>query len=83
MDDEGQLEECDGCHYLGLLLKTYESSKISGLGPKSLCELCAETLIGNSVEYPNQYEYREVMQLIGFCTNKILQKLEQIEKRLP
>lgn len=81
MDDE-ELEECDGCRFPGLWLKTYESSAISKKGPKRLCELCAETFLGNSVEYPEQYPSREVMELIGFCTNKILQKLEKIERKL-
>jgi hypothetical protein len=75
-------EECDGCRFPGLILETYQANPFSGRKqPKRLCELCAESFIGNSVEYPEQYGDRDLMQLIGFCTNKILQKLEEIKEK--
>lgn len=78
-----ELTECDGGRFPGLKLKSYPCRPFSRRKePRELCQLCAETFIGNSVEYPEQYEYREVMQLVGFCTNKILQRLERLEKRL-
>jgi hypothetical protein len=74
-----ELEECDGCRFPGLPLETYPANPSSRRKePKRLCELCAGSFIGNSVEYPDQYGDRDLMQLIGFCTNKILQKLAEL-----
>ena len=78
MSDDEELEECDGCRFPGLPLKDYNRGPFNKTKESMrLCGLCAETFIGNSVQYPDQYEHREVMQLIGFCTNKILQKLRR------
>lgn len=80
-DDE--IPECDGCRFPGLPLETYTSSPMSRFeGPKHLCKLCASTFIGNSVDYPEQYDDKDTMQLVGYCTNLILQRLNQIEHRI-
>ena len=81
-DDPEELTECDGCRYRGLPLKTYQRSKISGRGPMELCELCASTFIGNSLEYPEQYDDKDAMQLVGYCTNLIMEKLNDLENQI-
>ena len=42
------------------------------------CELCASTLAGNSIDYPDQYPERAVLQAVCYVGNAILTKLEAI-----
>lgn len=83
IEDE-EIEECDGCRFPGLELETYECSPFSRRKePKRLCVLCASSFMGNAVEYPEQYPNHETMRMTAYCTNLILQRLKELEARLP
>ncbi len=74
---------CDGCRFPGIPLKEYPCSPVSRRKEtRMLCKICAATFIGNSLEYPEQYPNAEVMQVIGYCTNLILQRLDAIDRKV-
>jgi hypothetical protein len=81
VDDEA--EECDGCRFPGLELEEYEASPVGRRKePKRLCELCANTFMGNALEYPEQYDNHDAMQIVAFCTNLLLKRLADIEAKI-
>lgn len=72
-------EECEGCHFEMTALKFYEgwqgsARKIDG---KWLCELCAGTMMGNTLDYPTMYDSatKDVLQAICYVGNVILKAI--------
>lgn len=64
---------CDSCGFYGDI-EEYSSHKRDG-EHKKLCELCANTSAGNTIEYPQSYPCPEVMQQINFVANVLLASL--------
>lgn len=72
-------EECRSCHFVTSNLKWYRSMKLGQSYPgKWLCHLCASTLAGNAVDYPEQYTKNSaVLECICFVGNTILEAIQR------
>lgn len=55
-------------------------------GKKFLCILCARSLVGNAVDYPEQYDrpvtVREALAHMNNVTNLLLDKIEKLSKEI-
>lgn len=78
-DDE---DVCAACKYPAKELVKYKNADI--FGPRKdeenlLCELCAKTMTGSYIDYPQQHESFEItiLQAINFVGNAILDALER------
>lgn len=87
--DREQPEECEGCSFATTALKWYDNTRYqwgvhAGRGPKGkfLCSLCASTMAGNAVEYPEQYHDGQdsaILFAICYVGNTILAALNKAE----
>lgn len=67
---------CQGCGFEGAELKVYKTQRLDRTAPdKRLCMLCASTMVGDSIDYPEFYPNAEIMKCICFVGNKILAAL--------
>jgi len=80
--------ECESCGFETRNLKAYRNDRYmftreppaDACTHKWLCDLCAGTMAGNAIEYPEQYsDYHEnqVVQAICYVGNMILAALEK------
>jgi len=77
-DDDGDLICCDSCQSEAPLheFATMEDERIK----RNLCEICAETLIGNATEYPEVYSnIKQLAVIIAQVGNIILKRIEERE----
>jgi hypothetical protein len=44
-----------------------------------LCHLCAHSWTGNSIQYPEQYEYGKTMQVVCKTANAVMDKFDEVE----
>ena len=66
--------ECDGCGFF-TNTEEYHSQKPGGQPMRRLCPLCANTKVGNSIDYPEFYHDKEVMQQMNFLFNALFYSL--------
>lgn len=76
-------EECDSCGYKTEGLKFYASQRIDRPNQpgKWLCVLCASTVAGNALDYPEFYPDHNSLKTICYVGNVILARLDEIERR--
>lgn len=76
--DYDYIKECDCCQSeVPLREFDVQHHKKEQLGDKKfLCKICAETFIGNSYTYPQQYD-RKTMQAMAQVGNILLDSIEQ------
>jgi hypothetical protein len=70
--------ECDSCHFVGPVkgYETFAPGPMKGQ-TKHLCALCASTLAGNALEYPDQYPHRDVLRTICYVGNVLLAAIQE------
>lgn len=69
--------ECAFCGY-ETKVRDYQYAPPSQLfhnGRRKLCSVCANTPAGNAEEYPNQYKDTELMKLVAWGINRILDEV--------
>ena len=69
--------ECDSCDFRTSLLR------YSNMGPnkyeKWLCELCAHTMAGTALDFPEQYAHNnDVLKAICYVGNTILERIDKL-----
>jgi hypothetical protein len=78
--------ECDSCHFQTTKLTEYERSPFnrnpSDPTTKKLCDLCASTVAGNTVDYPASYRDPAVLRTICYVGNVILQAIQLKQGRI-
>ena len=75
---EAKSECCDSCNYETKELEFYPfNMREDG---SWLCELCAGTLAGNALEYPEQFRDRRILQTICYVGNVILAKIRKSDE---
>ena len=74
------IDECLGCGYT-TEVEPYKSD-LPGSGDHiHLCKICANTPIGNSVEYFEQYSNeRSTLKTIGYIGNMLLDEIKKIKE---
>lgn len=83
---------CECCQYEHVELTPYDDQRErrkydrhsgthqtfdEGEGKIWLCALCASSWAGNSIQYPNQYEYAQTMQVICRVANSVMDKFDE------
>lgn len=75
--------ECDSCGYHKVELTFYPwdnnpwDNEQRGTPGKRICQLCADTMTGRSLQYPNQFPHADVMKTICHVGNAILAAIEK------
>ena len=72
-------EYCDSCGYETDNLTTYRDYPAEE--KVRLCNVCASTKAGNAQQYPNQYPNRDVLEMIAYTTNMILDEIKKLNKQ--
>lgn len=73
--------ECDGCGFETENLKLYPLNWHEPEGEKlQLCTVCAGAPIGNALRYRS--DNFSLFKTVGYVTNMILARLDEIEKKL-
>jgi hypothetical protein len=75
LDDQEPLE-CDSCGQPVPVAAFWRGYGGKRTDSKYLCELCASSLAGNTVDHPAQYPDAVVMQTVAAVGNLVLQRLE-------
>lgn len=65
------MAECEFCHY-----KTVTDEYSNAGKSAQLCEVCASTMAGNAYFYPNPHVDADVLRMIAYTTNMILDALQ-------
>lgn len=84
MSDPVGIGECDSCEFEAEL-KEYRSMRLVAGMPdkvKRLCHLCAATMTGGAVDYPNQYldgRSGDVMKTICYVGNAIIAEIRKLK----
>lgn len=73
---------CDACGYSSpdLVVQHYKSSpdgRSSNNDGKNLCDLCAGTFAGNAFDYPAQYPYSDIMFMVSYVGNAIIEEIRK------
>jgi len=72
-------KECDCCTFKTKTLKWYQSSRLpfSKNAGKWLCDLCANTMTGTYIDFPEQNRGPEIaiMKCVCYVGNAILQEI--------
>lgn len=75
-------EECECCGWETPDLEEVDCyARTPGAGPFSpddqkefawMCKVCRSTMAGNSYQFPRQYPNADVLQMIAWCTNRVV-----------
>ena len=74
---QDSIHECDACGFT-TMCTNYERSGLTAIKDgrtKWLCELCSHTATGTSLDYPNQFPNRRVLETICYVGNVIISKV--------
>lgn len=79
-DENNKSEQCDACGFVMDELEKY-TRNIDG-EVNWLCKLCAGTMSGNAIDYPNQYPDRSDDILFAICHvgNAIIKEIKKLKK---
>ncbi len=82
MSDNEKPSACECCDFMTSDLEpfSYQKPEKKDRGMKWLCNICSNTIAGNTVEYASSYEVSDVMRMLAYCTNLILSKREAEKK---
>lgn len=73
---------CDSCDFPMRELKPYRYDLFTKHPPeeshKWLCSLCADTLVGSMLQYPDQFKDPVMCRLICFVGNTIIAEIKKI-----
>ena len=69
------MSECYGCSY-ETTCKKYTGGMPGQKVEVELCKLCANTLVGNSVFFPTQYPNADILKIVCYVGNTILEALK-------
>jgi hypothetical protein len=78
-DEEGDSIDCESCGYPAYDVQTYTRLRPDATNGKTkhLCGLCASTHTGTGHEYPSHYPGTEVMKVVCYVGNVILEELRK------
>lgn len=72
MNSDQEETYCQSCHTEGMPVKPY-AKPYPSTEKRNLCDLCADTFIGNITGYPNLYD--SDMQMMAQCMAQLAWKI--------
>lgn len=75
-------EECECCEFETAELKAYENFSMSNTSTthKWLCKLCASTMAGVALEYPELHKNGDILKAICHVGNAIIAEIRKSRK---
>jgi hypothetical protein len=73
---------CDSCGFENPVhgVKSFKSSPMHQEEIRNLCEICANSFVGNATEHRNQYENVALFEVVAVIGNIIRKDLKELQR---